>query len=135
MSITRFQNAGRSHNMTSSCILDLVITLYYVVISNSFENLAKFKYLRTTVACHNETSCLKCEFYLLILPCRYPCFDVVVGLAWSYDPESYAGGNIAAGRASHAGQVKGNDPDKKGYPDPPSWGFGVGLTAPPRKKL
>jgi hypothetical protein len=30
-------------------------------------------------------------------PYRYPCFDIVVGLAWSYDSESYAGGSIAAG--------------------------------------
>ena len=41
----------------------------------------------------------------------------------------------ATGRASHARQVKGNDPDKKGYPGPPGWGFGVGLTTPHSKKL
>jgi len=33
----------------------------------------------------------------------------------------------ATGRASHARQVKGDDPDKKRYPGPPGWGFGVGL--------
>jgi hypothetical protein len=33
------------------------------------------------------------------LPRRYPYFDVVVGLAWSHDPESYAGGSVAAGRS------------------------------------
>ena len=38
------------------------------------------------------------------------------------------------GRASHTRQVKGYDPDKKGYPGPPGWGFGVGLTNPPSKK-
>ena len=53
---------------------------------------------------------------------RYPYFDVVVGLVWSTDPESYVGGGVATGRASHARQVKGDDPDKKGYPDPPAWG-------------
>jgi hypothetical protein len=42
---------------------------------------------------------------------RYPYFDVVAGLVWSKDPESYAGGSIATGRGSLAGQVKGDDPD------------------------
>jgi hypothetical protein len=47
---------------------------------------------------------------------RNPYFDVVVGPAWSRDPENSAGGRVAAGRISHAGQVKGNDADEKGYP-------------------
>jgi hypothetical protein len=33
----------------------------------------------------------------------------------------------ATGRANHARQVKGDNPDKKGYSGPPGWGFGVGL--------
>jgi hypothetical protein len=37
----------------------------------------------------------------------------------------------ATGRASHARQVKGDDPDKKG---PPGWGLGVRLTTPLHKK-
>jgi hypothetical protein len=40
----------------------------------------------------------------------------------------------ATGRASHARQVKRDDPDKKGYPGPPGWGLGVRLTTPPHKK-
>jgi hypothetical protein len=40
----------------------------------------------------------------------------------------------ATGRASHARQVKGDDPDKKGYSGPPGWRLGVRLTTPPRKK-
>jgi len=62
-------------------------------------------------------------------PRRYPYLDVVVGLVRSHDPESYA-----TGWASHARQVKGDDPDKKGYPGPPGWGFGVGLTTSPSRK-
>jgi hypothetical protein len=41
----------------------------------------------------------------------------------------------ATGRASHARQVKGDDPDKKGYPGPPAWGFGMRVTTPHSKKL
>jgi hypothetical protein len=41
----------------------------------------------------------------------------------------------ATGRASHARHVKGDDADKKGYPGPPGWGFGVGLTTAHNKKL
>jgi hypothetical protein len=39
----------------------------------------------------------------------------------------------AIGRASHTRQVKGNDPDKKGYPGPPGRRFGVRLTTSPCK--
>jgi hypothetical protein len=60
----------------------------------------------------------------------------VVGLAaWSEDPESYAGGSIAAGMGSHAGQVKGDDPDKKGYPGPPGLGVGRATDNPTLKNL
>jgi hypothetical protein len=38
-------------------------------------------------------------------------------------------------RACHARQVKGDDPEKKGYPGPSGLGFGVGLTAPHSKNL
>ena len=34
----------------------------------------------------------------------------------------------ATSRASHARQVKGDDSDEMGYPDPPGWGLGAGLT-------
>jgi len=40
----------------------------------------------------------------------------------------------ATGRASHARQVKGEDPDKKGYPGPPGLGLGMRLTTSPCKK-
>jgi hypothetical protein len=42
----------------------------------------------------------------------YPYFDKVVGLVWSEDPEGYVNDSVAIGKASHAGQVKGDDPDQ-----------------------
>jgi hypothetical protein len=41
---------------------------------------------------------------------RYHYFDVIVELAWSNDPGSYAGSGVVTGRVSLAGQVKGDDP-------------------------
>jgi len=41
----------------------------------------------------------------------------------------------ATGSAFRARQVNGDDPDRKGYPGPPGWGFGMGLTTPHSKKL
>jgi hypothetical protein len=41
----------------------------------------------------------------------------------------------ATGRASHARQVKGDDPEKNGYHGPPGLGLGVRLTIPHSKKL
>jgi len=58
----------------------------------------------------------------------------VTGLAWSNDPESYDGSSIATCRVSHTRQVKGDDPDKKGYPGSPGWGLGVGLNLTTQKK-
>jgi hypothetical protein len=42
--------------------------------------------------------------------------------------KSHAGGRVATGRACHAGEVKGDDPDKKGYSATPGWGLSVVLT-------
>jgi hypothetical protein len=55
----------------------------------------------------------------------YPYFGIVVGLAWLNDPKSYACGSVATGRAFHARQVKGDNPDKKGvklsFPGKETW--------------
>jgi len=50
------------------------------------------------------------------------------------DPESQVGGSIAAGRVTQAGQVKGDNTDKKGNPGPPGWGLGVGGNDPTLEK-
>lgn len=70
----------------------------------------------------------------MLAPRRYPYFDIVVGLTWSYDSESYAGGSLATGRVSHAGKVKDDGPNKKRHPGPPDWRLDVGLTTPSHKK-
>jgi hypothetical protein len=45
---------------------------------------------------------------------EYICtFATVVRLRWSNSPEIYAGGSVAVARVSNAGEVKGDDPDKK----------------------
>jgi hypothetical protein len=41
----------------------------------------------------------------------------------------------ATGKASHARQVKDDDPDKKGIPWSSRLGVGLRLTTPPRKKV
>ena len=58
----------------------------------------------------------------------------MVGLAWSSDPDSHTGGSVATGKVFHAGQVKGDDRDKKGYSGPPGWGLDVRPTTSPRRK-
>jgi len=58
----------------------------------------------------------------------------VIGLVWSQDPESYTDDSSATDRASHARQVKGVDPDKKGYPEALCQGLGATLTIPPGKR-
>ena len=59
----------------------------------------------------------------------------MVGLAWSNDPESCAGGSEAIDMVLRARQVKGDDPDKKGYPGPPGWVLCVRLIISPRKLM
>jgi hypothetical protein len=41
----------------------------------------------------------------------------------SHDPESDTGHSVSTGIVYHAREVKGDDPDKKGYPSSPGCGF------------
>ena len=72
---------------------------------------------------------------------RYLHLDEVIfcrvrRLAWCNDPESYAGGSVATGRATLAGQVKVEHPDKERYTGPPGWGLGrwASTLSPGKKK-
>jgi len=59
----------------------------------------------------------------------------VVGEFVSFcDPESYAGGSVATGRVTQAGQVKGQKPDEERHPGPPGWGLGTRAATLPQKK-
>jgi len=55
----------------------------------------------------------------------------VVGPAWSNDPESYAAGSVATGRASHARKVRGDDSDLALQ----VWDWVWVLTTPPHKNI
>jgi hypothetical protein len=61
---------------------------------------------KLTILSHKQVIIHLRILYFNIPSRRYPYFNVVVGFVWSNDPESYAGGSIATGRASHARQVK-----------------------------
>jgi hypothetical protein len=56
-------------------------------------------------------------------PRMYPYLDAVMGLAWSRDPENYAGDRLATGRVSNPGQVICDDREEKRYSGPPCWDF------------
>jgi hypothetical protein len=45
------------------------------------------------VQCFYIFICFALVVYIMA-PRRYPYFDVVVGLVWSHDPKSYAGGSV-----------------------------------------
>jgi len=49
------------------------------------------------------------------------------------NPKAMLAVAYATSRASHARQVKGDDPDEMGYPGPPGWGLDAGLTTLPCK--
>jgi len=79
-----------------------------------------------------------CQFYVLleVSPPWRRHFCRVRRLAWCNDPESYAGGSVATGRVTLAGQIKGEHPDKERYTGPPGWGLGrwASTSSPDKKK-
>jgi hypothetical protein len=70
--------------------------------------------IATQHANHDSSLCRLATEFTTGFSLPYPYFEVVVRLVWSKDPESYAGSNVVTGRASHAGQVEGDEPDEKG---------------------
>jgi hypothetical protein len=58
----------------------------------------------------------------------------VIGLACLEDPECYADGSVATGRASLAGQDEGERSDEERYPGPPGWGVEVLTSTPTLEK-
>jgi hypothetical protein len=70
------------------------------------------------------------DWWILNTPRKCPYLDVVWGLCGHMILRPMLAVAYATGRVSHARQVKGDNLDKKGYPRPPDWGFGMGLTTP-----
>ena len=56
---------------------------------------------------------------------------VAVGFECSDELKSYANGSVATDRASHVGQVLGEEPDKVRHPGPPGWGLRRVVGVPP----
>jgi hypothetical protein len=75
----------------------------------------KYHIQKVIYRCHLKFYQLAHKIKVLLLE-NFPYFDAVLGLGWSNDPDN----SVATGRASHARQVIGYDPDKKGYPGTPS---------------
>jgi hypothetical protein len=58
------------------------------------QNCYMCKSVKLTQCCHEFLTQYKNSLQEAISPRRYPYFDVVVGLVWSHDPKSYAGGSV-----------------------------------------
>jgi hypothetical protein len=52
--------------------------------------MASHKISSLTLESASEIMYVDCDY----TPRKYPYFDVVVGLVWSHDPKSYAGGSV-----------------------------------------
>jgi hypothetical protein len=71
-----------------------------------------------------------CEIVLLQPPNGIPALTLWSGLRDQMIPRA-----MQAVALLHARQVKGDDPDRKGCPSPPSRGLGVGLKTSSRKNM
>jgi hypothetical protein len=60
-----------------------------------------------------------CNLGRVKIPFRYSYFDVVVGIAWPYDPEGCVGGSITTGIYPEPDRTTVIIQAKTGLPDPP----------------
>jgi hypothetical protein len=57
-------------------------------------NLRKFEFFNRISNIIGERTVVILRGNIIASPRKYPYFDVVVGLVWSHDPKSYAGGSV-----------------------------------------
>ena len=89
--------------------------------------------------CVHFNSALTCRQMFLVMILYGPPKDIPTlawwqGLCGHMIPRAMLVVAYATGRASQVRQVKGDDPDEKGYSGPPGWGLGMRLTTSPCKK-
>ena len=102
--------------------LSLSLSIYiYISVSKLFLRCPTPR-LHCFLSSHWPSFCFL-SFSLKYLHLDEGIFCRVRRLAWCNDPESYAGGSVATGRATLAGQVKGEYPDKVRCTGPPGWGL------------
>jgi hypothetical protein len=65
----------------------------------------------------------------------YIYYNCATGLAYLEDPECYAGGSVATGRVSLAGQDEGERSDEERYLGPPGWGLRRWTSTPTHEKM
>jgi hypothetical protein len=96
------------HRETTSAFLQIQPQVRITVITGDMEIISSVLLLVMT---HTFLLPSNIPIYVSETPRRYPYFGVVWGLVWSNDPRAMLAVAYATGRASHARQVKGDDPD------------------------
>jgi hypothetical protein len=105
-----------------------------LIVSNTYTNILFFRLVVSPEDAFECSVLKRLYVFVTVAPHRrYPYFDVVVGLVRSFDPEICAGCSEGTCTPFHASQVKGDDPDKKGYPGSPGWGWDVRLISSSHK--